>query len=176
LVTTYATQAGTAAALPPPLLEPYVYGTGGFVAFGQYVDAVDEGLVGLAAIITPIVRLQGQKESVVYDFRGIPFPFNLYTYLRSWYDAFGPVGTIAGPGLIGFVVGVAYKRRGRSVAWFYLCCIMCYGLVGGLFNPVLTYIGTFALIAFAPAIAILMRLVESPADSIKRRQLATSRD
>jgi oligosaccharide repeat unit polymerase len=176
LIATYVAQAGTTAAIGSPLLEPYVYGTGGFVAFGQYVDAVDGGLVGLPAIVTPIVRLQGQKENVVYDFRGIPFPFNLYTYLRSWYDAFGPLGTVAGPGLIGFVVGSAYRRRSRSVAWFYLCCITCYGLVGGLFNPVFTYIGTFAVLAFALVIPIWMRLVVARAESTERHALASSLD
>ena len=174
LIETYVAQAGTPAAIGSPLLEPYVYGTGGFVAFGQYVDTVDGGLVGLPAIVTPIVRLQGQKENVVYDFRGIPFPFNLYTYLRSWYDTFGPLGTVVGPGLIGFVVGSAYRRRSRSVAWFYLCCIMCYGLIGGLFNPVFTYIGTFAVLAFALVIPISMRLLGAPVESTERHAPASS--
>ncbi len=164
LVSTYVDQAGGSTVLPRMLLGPYVYTTGPFIGFGRYFDEEPAGSLGLPALVTPLVRLQGQKENVLYEFRGIPFPFNLYTYLRSWYDGLGVAGTIVGPALIGFMTGAAYRRRGRSIAWLYFSCVMTYGLVGGVFNPILTYSGTFALLAFAWVIPRLARLTDSRRD------------
>jgi oligosaccharide repeat unit polymerase len=149
------TATGSQPIIPSVLVSPYVYATASFAAFGQYVDQERPATVGVAAVVTPIGRLSGQRADIFYEFRGVPFDVNIYTYLRSWYDAFGEVGTLIGPAMYSLIAAAAYCRRQRSIGWYLLSGIVTVGMVGGIINPYLTYIDFVALGGASLALALL---------------------
>lgn len=144
--------ASSSSVLPSPAVAPHVYFTGGFVAFSEYIGAVSPA-IGVEAVITPLTRItKGHKENVVYQFRKIPFDFNLYAYLRSWYDAAGFLGVFAGPILYSCIAAIAYKRRPNSPAWYGVACVAIVGMLGGVFAPSLATISFLLLIVFMAAL------------------------
>jgi oligosaccharide repeat unit polymerase len=145
-------------ALPSAILGPYIYYSGPTVGFGRYVDEVPGGKVGLTAIITPLTRLSGHKENIFYEFRLIPFEINVYTYLRSWYDAFGVAGTLLGPAAYFALASWGYRRRFISPAWAFLAGVITAGMLLGFIGPFLTYIDFLAYMVAAVVVPIGLRL------------------
>lgn len=136
-------------ALPDSLNGAFAYFTGGFVAFGQYVNQVPPGTVGAEAVVTPLTRIRGEKENTITEFRNIPFPFNLYTYLRSWYDAFGVPGVYLGPVLFGALASICYSTRDRSVRRHCAAVVLTAGILGGVCAPMLSYSSFLFLLALS---------------------------
>jgi oligosaccharide repeat unit polymerase len=149
---------GRPASLPAAILGPYIYYTGPAIGFGRYVNEVPGGKVGLAAILTPLTRLSGHKENIFYEFRLIPFEINVYTYLRSWYDAFGVAGTLLGPAAYFALASWGYRRRFVSPAWAFLAGVITGGMLLGFIGPFLTYIDFLAYMVAAVVVPIGLRL------------------
>jgi oligosaccharide repeat unit polymerase len=159
---------GSSTVLPPVTVASYVYATGGFVEFEKYVDDVSPGTEGLYAVITPLVRLTGHKETAIYEFRPIPFPFNLYTYLRSWYDGFGYVGIVVGPALYAALAAVAFRRRITSLAWYGVACVTTVGLLAGVWTPYLAQIAFQFLLVLMIVLPVSLRIGASRIGWLRR--------
>ena len=148
---------GQPVALPSAVLGPYLYFTAPVVAFGRYVDEQPGGKVGLQAVVSPLTRLSGHKEKLLYEFVSIPIPINVFTYLRSWYDAFGLAGTLLGPALYFALASVGYTRRDRTPAWAFLGGVVTVGMLLGFFAPFLSYIDYLAYMVAALIVPIVFR-------------------
>lgn len=93
------------------LVTFYVYGTGSFTAFSEYIKAhrFAEPTFG-KALFTPVFRvLRRLGYSSRFEFSNlylpvrIPFDFNVFTYLRDVYSDLGPGGFLVVPIFLGFL-------------------------------------------------------------------------
>lgn len=93
-----------------PLLSPLIYQSGGIGAFGKLVDdpsATSDGYLPGVRTFRPVLEFIPGTElpPPVSEFREIPIPFNVYTYLEPYYRDFGYVGVVLGAFGFGFLIG-----------------------------------------------------------------------
>ncbi|PXV63072.1 oligosaccharide repeat unit polymerase [Halanaerobium congolense] len=86
----------------------YIYATGGFTAFSEYLRTAKSSTTNGWAFFNPFMRfferlgiIKSIDFSYIYDFIDIPFRFNVFTILRDIYSDFGIIGIILIPYILG---------------------------------------------------------------------------
>jgi oligosaccharide repeat unit polymerase len=108
-------QFGDQPPIPAQLVVPYLYLESPLPTFSAIVRDTDSFALGRNSFrpVFQILAVFDHEISVpphIQDFKLIPYPFNISTYLSPFYRDFGVVGVLFGPVTIGFFVGFLYSR------------------------------------------------------------------
>ncbi len=143
------------------LSSPLFYATSGFAAFDAYVrrPRQDPGETFIAAIdllnkVGPTIT----KPTNILEHTYIPFPTNVYTYLRPFYGDFGAAGVILAPLFLGWLATWVYTRgkRERGVGWTLSTGVLGWCVCITFFSNHFVYMATLLMLATAVLVGLFV--------------------
>ncbi len=142
----------------------WAYGAGGLAGFDDFLRQPPPLTLGSSSLRTPLalaarLGMPVQVPDLVMEFRDVPFPTNVYTVFRPYFQDFGWAGIALSQALFGLGHGYAYGRsRSGDPTWTFLVGLLWYALVMQPFQD-----QYFLLMSTWLQIAFLVLLVRLPA-------------
>lgn len=115
----------------------YNYSAGGFLSFSGLTELTNNnfGYYSFRNIyvwISYVVKVD--VANVIQPWAYVPFPTNIYTYLRPYYVDFGTIGVIF-PMLFGLISGRVYALKRKNIRWYFIAYpIVFYALLMQIFD------------------------------------------
>ena len=110
----------------------FLGGIAGLNAWGQDKGDLTLGAYTCRSIFAALHKVDSnfQVKSLVMEFRDVPFPTNVYTVARPYFQDFGWIGLILSQLAFGFLHSHAYLRaRRREIVWLFVYCLMTFPLL-----------------------------------------------
>ncbi|EML9828868.1 O-antigen polymerase [Citrobacter freundii] len=128
----------------------YNYMSGGFLAFAQ-LEHAEQKIFGFNSLRNIYLWVSffypSEIASIIQNWVFVPFPVNVYSYLRPYYLDFGYV-SIVFPMLFGFISGRVYVLKFKNIRSYYILYpIILYAILMQLFDDqYLTWISNWILL------------------------------
>lgn len=166
-----------------PLVDPYIYLTGGFPVLQAFIDDKRDLAYGKNTF-EPVVKLielvipDFEREEIVGKFYRVPIELNACTYLEPFYKDFGLAGTILGSLLIGLLCGAAYlhMRNQKNLFSVYFAALLSFCATISIFVNHFTQIATWYFVVTGYVVyRLTLNRGPLPRESFREGIFATSR-
>ena len=127
------------------IISYYVYATGSFTAFNEYIETAEPYVTKGKALFTPVFRFLEKLGLVnddginyIYEYVKIPFPFNVFTYLRDIYSDFGHIGFYIIPYIVGAIstyISISLRFKFSLPKIFMLIYLYMFIMFSVIYNP-----------------------------------------
>lgn len=128
----------------------YNYISGGFLAFAQ-LEHAEQKIFGFNSLRNIYLWISffypSEIASIIHNWVFVPFPVNVYSYLRPYYLDFG-YASIVFPMIFGFISGRVYVLKFKNIRSYYILYpIILYAILMQLFDDqYLTWISNWILL------------------------------
>lgn len=121
----------------------FIYITGPVAAFDNFIANFSSPLTMGEAQFLPLVHILdrlfgiGSEYNLIYDFVEVPFPTNIFSYLREAYSDFGILGVMLTPLFLGFLTALAssYKFKNRLMGLAIFQYLYLYSIFSIFYTP-----------------------------------------